>query len=91
MKTYTFFDDSYFASNGCDCCDDTYMECYNSNDTDCNLGPAHSREHCYFQAVLTELGAESTTDAVREALYCMSMHELKQMAKDLGIKVDIVS
>ena len=91
MKTYTFFDDSYFASNGCDCCDDTYMECYNSNDIDCNLGSAHSRDHCYFQAILTELGAESTTDAVREALYCMSMHELKQTAKGLGIKVDIVS
>lgn len=91
MKIFTFFDDSYFASNGCDCCEDTYMECYNSDDTDCNLGSAHSREHCYFQAILTELGVESTTDAVREALYCMSMHELKQTAKDLGIKVEVVS
>ena len=91
MKTFTFFDDSYFASNGCDCCDDTYMECYNSTDIDCNLGSAHSRDHCYFQAIFTELGAESATDAVREALYCMSMHELKQTAKGLGIKVEIVS
>jgi len=91
MKTYTFFDDSYFASNGCDCCDDTYMECYNSNDTDCNLGSAHDYESCYFQAILTELGTEEVTDEHREGLYCMNLKELKEIAKDLNIKVEIVS
>ena len=67
------------------------MEAYNSEDTDCDLGSAHSREHCYFQAILTELGAECVTDDHREGLYCMNMKELKQTAKDLAIKVEILS
>lgn len=91
MKTFTFFDDSYFASNGCDCCDDTYMECYNSNDTDCNLGSAHNREDCYIQAIMTELGTEEVTDEHREGLYSMNLKELKEIAKDLNIKVEVVS
>lgn len=91
MKIFTFFDDSYFASNGCDCCDDTYMECYNSNDTDCNLGSAHNREDCYIQAIMTELGTEEVTDEHREGLYSMNLKELKEIAKDLNIKVEIVS
>ena len=91
MKVFTFFDDSYFASNGCDCCEDTYMECYNSDDIDCNLGSAHSREHCYFQAILTELGVDNVTDEYRDGLYCMNLKELRQIAKDLNIKVRIVS
>ena len=91
MKTFTFFDDSYFASNGCDCCADTYMECYNSNDTDCNLGSAHDYESCYYHAILTELGVDNVTEEHRECLYCMNLKELKEIAKDLNIKVEIVS
>ena len=91
MKTYTFFDDSYFASNGCDCCADTYMECYNSEDTDCNLGSAHDYESCYYQAILTELGVDNVTEEHRDGLYCMSLKELKQVAKDLNIRVKVVS
>lgn len=91
MKTFTFFDDSYFASNGCDCCEDTYMECYNSNDTDCNLGSAHDYESCYYQAILTELGAALVSDEYRDGLYCMNLKELKQIAKDLNIRVKVVS
>ena len=91
MKTYTFFDDSYFASNGCDCCADTYMGCYTSNDTDCNLGSAHDYESCYYHAILTELGVDNVTEEHRECLYCMNLKELKEIAKDLNIKVEIVS
>ena len=91
MKTYTFFDDSYFASNGCDCCADTYMECYNSEDTDCNLGSAHDYESCYYHAILTELGVDNVTEEHRECLYCMNLKELKQVAKDLKVKVEVVS
>jgi len=29
MKTYYFIDDSYHASNGCDCCEPDYMPCFN--------------------------------------------------------------
>ena len=92
MKTYTFFDDSYFASNGCDCCDDTYMECYNSNDTDCNLGSANNREDCYIQAIMTETGVDSCGAEYRgEHLELMSLEQLKQVSKMLKIKVEIVS
>ena len=91
MKTYTFFDDSYFASNGCDCCADTYMECYNSDQTDCNLGSAHDYESCYYHAILTELGVDNVTEEHREGLYCMNLKELKQVAKDLKVKVEVVS
>lgn len=92
MKTYTFFDDSYFASNGCDCCADTYMECYNSNDTDCNLGSAHNREDCYIQAIMTETGVDSCGAEYRgEHLELMSLEQLKQVTKMLKIKVEIVS
>ena len=91
MKTYTFYDEGYYDQPGCSCCEGIYMECYNSGNTDCNLGSAHSHEHCYFQAILTELGVENTTGVVREALYCMPLRDLKQTAKDLGIKVEVIS
>lgn len=91
MKTFTFFDEGYYDQPGCSCCEGFYMECYNSSDTDCNLGSAHDFESCYFQAILTELGVDDTTDVVREALYCMPLLELKQTAKDLGIRVKIIS
>lgn len=91
MKTFTFYDEGYYDQPGCSCCEGTYMECYNSDDTDCNLGSAHDYESCYFQAILTELGTEDVTDEHREGLYSMSLKELKEIAKDLNIKVSIVS
>ena len=91
MKTFTFFDDSYFASTSCDCCDSYLVEVYNSNDTDCNLGSAHDYESCYYHAILTELGVDNVTEEHRECLYCMNLKELKQVAKDLKVKVEVVS
>ena len=91
MKTYTFYDEGYYDQPGCSCCEGIYMECYNSEDTDCNLGSAHDFHSCYHHAILTELGTEDVTDEHREGLYCMSLKELKQIAKDLKIKVEIVS
>ena len=91
MKTYTFYDEGYYDQPGCSCCEGIYMECYNSEDTDCNLGSAHDYESCYYHAILTELGTEDVTDEHREGLYCMRLDELKQIAKDLKIKVKIVS
>lgn len=90
MKTFTFFDDSYYDSSGCSCCDSYLVEVYNSDDTDYNLGSAHDYESCYYQAILTELSTEEVTDEHREGLYSMSLKELKQVAKDLNIKVRIV-
>ena len=90
-KKYLFTDDSYWDSPGCSCCDSYLVEVYNSNDTDCNLGSAHNREDCYIQAIMTELGTEEVTDEHREGLYSMNLKELKEIAKDLNIKVEIVS
>lgn len=86
-KTYTFYDEGYYCSNGCDCCEDVYMECYNSSDTDCNLGSAHSEEDCYVQAIVTE------SDAYKEdeGLWEMDLDALKQIAKELCIEVEIIS
>ena len=91
MKTYRFYDEGYYDQPGCSCCECFYMECYNSDDTDCNLGSAHDYESCYYQAILTELGAGIVSSEYREELYCMCLVELKELAKDLGVKVEIIS
>ena len=91
MKVFTFFDEGYYDQPGCSCCEGFYMECYNSEDTDCNLGSAHDYESCYYQAILTELGAALVSDEYRDGLYCMNLKELKQIAKDLNIRVEVVS
>mgnify|MGYP001194201431 CR=1 FL=1 len=91
MKTFTFYDDGYYDKPGCSCCEDTYVERYNSDDIDRNLGPAHSYEDCYCYAILTELGVDNVTEDYQEDLYCMSLKELKQFAKDLNIRVVIAS
>lgn len=56
-----------------------------------SLGSAHDYESCYYQAILTELGVDSVTKDHREGLYCMNLKELKQLAKDLEIKVEVIS
>ncbi len=90
-KTYTFYDEGYYDQPGCSCCEGVYMECFNSEDTDCNLGSAHDYESCYYQAILTELGVDNVTEEHREGLYSMGLKELKQVAKDLNIKVEVIS
>ena len=92
MKTFTFFDEGYYDQPGCSCCEGFYMECYNSEDTDCNLGSAHNREDCYIQAIMTETGVDSCGAEYRgEHLELMSLEQLKQVAKMLNIKVEIIS
>lgn len=58
-KTYYFIDDSYFSSNGCDCCEPDYMPCYNIDteehpDFDLTLGSAHSEEGMMEQIMIHE-------------------------------------
>jgi hypothetical protein len=90
MTTYTFTNDSYWFSNGCDCCEDLLMESFNSDQTCCNFGSAYSEEDCYLQAIATELGYEfweHVPDSYRE----MGHAELKMMADNMNIKVEVVS
>lgn len=91
MKTFTFYDEGYYDQPGCSCCEGFYMECYNSDDTDCNLGSAHSYENCYYQSILTEIGVDNVVDEYKDEIYFMTLGELKQMAKDLNIKVKVIS
>lgn len=89
MKTYTFWDDSWWDSNGCSCCPDTLMECYNSYDTDGRLGSAHSKEWCYVHSIITEIGWEIIPEDYEEKLWEMSVDELKVEAANLNITVEI--
>ena len=89
MKTYTFTNNSWTYSV-CDCCAPTEMEVYNSDDTDCNLGSAHSHEDCYVQSIITSLGGQSVvSDEMLEELWCMDIKGLKSIANDLNIRVKI--
>lgn len=91
MKTYTFTNGSWIDS-ACDYCPPTEMEYYTSDDTDCNLGSAHSYEDCYVQAIVTSLGGQSVvSDKMLEELWCMDIKGLKSIASDLNIKVKIIS
>lgn len=54
MNTYYFTDDSYYTRNGCDCCEDEFWECYNSENTLARLGSASSEDECYFYTYITE-------------------------------------
>lgn len=59
MKTYYFIDDSYYASNGCSCCEPDYMHCFNIDteehpDFDLTLGSAHSEEDMMEQVLIHE-------------------------------------
>ena len=89
MKIYKFVNDSYWFSNGCDCCEDLLMESYNSDQTCCNFGSAYSEEGCYLQAIATELGYEFWED-VPDDLREMSYDQLKNIADRMGIVVEII-
>lgn len=86
-KCFTFYDDSYSYSNGCDCCEGGWVECYNSSDTQSSLGSAHSVEDCYVQAIITE----SDTYKEDEELWELDLDSLKKIAKELCIEVRIIS
>lgn len=80
---FVFTDDSYYENPGCSCCPDTLMEAYNSGDTYCGLGTAHSTEDCYVQAIRTFKGV------VHSDLWELTLDQLEEMADNLGIEVVI--
>ena len=92
MKKYIFTNDTWWDNPACDCCEDLEMPTFNSDDTDCNLGSAHSYEECYVQSIISSLGGQSVvSDEMMEELWCMDIKDLKSMCKDLNIKVEIIS
>lgn len=91
MKKYVWYDESYHERSPCDCCEGSWIELYNSNDTDPRLGSAFSMEDCYTQSIITELGRYNITDEYEESLWHMPLEELKEEAKNLNIEIEIVS
>ena len=87
MSKFVFYDDSFYERPPCDCCPGYWMECYNSSDTDSNLGSAHSEEDCYVQAIKTESDVYMEDDSLWE----LDLEQLKKIAEELGITVEIIS
>ena len=54
-KRYYFTNDSHWVSNGCDCCEDDYMECYNLDNNEhpdvVQNGSAYSVARCMRQVL----------------------------------------
>ena len=89
MKTYTFFDDSWFDNPPCDCCDGCWMWSYNSSQEKGNFGSASSEEDCYMQAIATEMGYEYWED-FPDTYRLMEYSDLKKVTDLLGIDVVFV-
>lgn len=90
MKTYKFTNDSWWDRCGCDECEDTLMEAYNSDDTDCNLGSASYIEDCYVQAIITETGSFCIGSTMHGILNGKSLPELQELAHLMKVEVVIV-
>ena len=89
-KSYQFYDESYYYSNACDCCQGGWINSFNSDQVNGNFGSAFSEEDCYLQAIATEMGYEYWED-FPDTYRLMDYAELKKVADLLGIKVEIVS
>ena len=90
MKKYLFTNDSWLDNPVCDCCEDTLIEGYNSDDVDYSLGSAGSIEDCYVQAIVTEIGSFCVGSTMHEMLRGKSLDELEDLAKLMEIEVVIV-
>lgn len=55
MKTYYFRNDSYWADNGCDCCEPDYFEAWNCDDID---HTCFDPEGCYLAVLDKETGVD---------------------------------
>ena len=89
IKTYTFYDDSWYDQPPCDCCQGGWMWSFNSDQVSGNFGSASSEEDCYLQAIATESGIgywEDVPDDLRE----MSYDQLKNIADSMEIEVRII-
>lgn len=87
-KHFVFKDDSYWSSNGCDCCDDVFMSCYNSDDIDPALGSAHCIEDCYAQALITFKGYDNLSSDHMSEIYYLPLEELMADCEQYGLTVE---
>lgn len=88
MKVYTWFEEGYWFSNACDCCEDIYMRSYNSDEADISLGSAEDDLECFILSIITEIGRKNIQEDYEEKLWEMSLEELKQESANLNITVE---
>lgn len=89
MKEYLFKKDSYWTSNGCDCCeaDETVFYVCTSHPGEIDNGL--SEEECTMDAILHSSGSRQSDWSLLEMLYDLDIVELNRLAKDLGVTVTI--
>ena len=85
-----FTNDSWWSSNGCDCCEPDYMECYNVipiNERCAGLWSAHSKGACYEQAFyISGLWSEEMFN--KESGW-HTLPQLRKLAKEHNLEVVI--
>lgn len=91
-KHYIFKDDSWWDSNGCDCCDDIWMEGYNCISHGDIYYTTFYYDELYQVAIYHHLGYDIDDDdfLATTRYYKMNILELEQVCKELGITVEIV-
>jgi len=90
---YQYTDDSFWASNGCDCCEDTPVECYNAVGWSQN-GSAHALEDLYADVLWSHIcmaeGVDIMSIPLYNPFYVISLQELKRILKEWDIVVEEV-
>lgn len=88
---YQYTDDSWWSSNGCDCCDADYMECYNAVGWEQN-GSAHDLHKLYSDVLFDYLCRDEEVDLMEVPLYnpykYLTLDELVTVLDRLGIVVE---
>lgn len=87
QKTITFYDESYYTSNGCSCCEPQFWECWNTDNP--LSGSCHSREDCYISAM--EYFGYPIVEMTEGDCYNWSEDELESIAREWGVVLDFVS
>lgn len=90
-KKYTIEDVSWWYANGCDCCDDTYMEAYNCQELlDEGYGTSSCVEDIYVYLLqLNNVLSEGYWESDKEEDY-LSESELYELLENNNIKVEVV-
>jgi hypothetical protein len=83
-KRYEFFDDGFWSSNMCDCCEDIWMETWNCDKIEHST---HSLEDSYVAAI--SHATQMSYDA-EDCLFQLSLTELEELADVLGVEVVFV-
>lgn len=93
-KHYVWSNDSYYAGNGCSCCEADYMECYNNDSPEfCGMGSAHSITTLKeYMIVGNKIFSEERLDEVGEYMEYLDYEKfLDRVLSDHAITYEIVA